>query len=231
MFSRFSASAAAPQASILATSAVALALLVALFTGAPAVANSKGDAAKGAEKVLACQACHGLNGNSTTPELGPSLAGQNAAYMVEQLKLFRAQHRSNAIMAAQAQALTEDQDIYDIAAYYASQTPVGLEADPSYWKAGEALYRGGDATRGIPACKACHGPVGRGNSGAGYPAVRAQHAPYTLLQLQQYAGAQRYVDPEGKPQKARNSHMMVTISKRLTQEDMRNLASYIQGMR
>ena len=38
-----------------------------------------------------------------------------------------------------------DQDIADLAAYFAAQTPNGLEADPSYWKAGEALYRGGDA--------------------------------------------------------------------------------------
>ncbi len=192
----------------------------------------KGDAKAGAEKVLACQACHGLNGNSTNPEW-PSLAGQNAAYTSEQMKLFRAQHRNNLVMAAQATTLTADQDIADIAAYFAAQTPTGLEADPSYWKAGEALYRGGDAARGIPACKACHGPVGRGNAGAAYPALRAQHAGYTIKQLTEYATDSRYLDASGSgaKHKSRNGHMMVTISKRLSAEDMRNLASYIQGMR
>ena len=61
--------------------------------------------------------------------------------------------------------LTE-QDFADLAAFFAAQTPAGLEADPSYWKAGEALYKSGDAARSIPACTACHGPAGQGNSGA-----------------------------------------------------------------
>ena len=64
--------------------------------------------------------------------------------------------------------LTE-QDIDDVAVYFAAQTPAGLEADPSYWKAGEALYKSGDAARNIPACTACHGPAGQGNPA---PAIR-----------------------------------------------------------
>jgi cytochrome c553 len=54
---------------------------------------------------------------------------------------------------------------------------------------------------------------------------------YTISQLQAYASEQRYVDASGQPQRSRNGHMMVTIAKRLTEEDKRNLASYIQGMR
>jgi cytochrome c553 len=219
------------RVSFLAAGSFAIALLVASAVGSVALAK-RGDAKAGAEKVLACQACHGPSGNSTNPEW-PSLAGQNAAYTAEQMKLFRAWHRNDLVMAAQAQAVPEDQDIADISAYFAAQTPVGLEADPSYWKAGEELYRGGDKARGIPACKACHGPVGRGNPTAGYPALRAQHAQYTVKQLTAYAADERYLDPNGSGQKfkSRNGHMMVTISKRLTAEDMRNLASYMQGMR
>jgi cytochrome c553 len=214
-----------------ALGSLAAAMLVVSALSSVALAK-RGDAKAGAEKVLACQACHGPNGNSTNAEW-PSLAGQNAAYTTEQMKLFRAWHRNNLVMAAQAQAVPEDQDIADISAYFAAQTPVGLEADPSYWKAGEDLYRGGDKARGIPACKACHGPVGRGNPAAGYPALRAQHAQYTVKQLTDYAADARYLDPNGSGEKfkSRNGHMMVTISKRLTAEDMRNLASYIQGMR
>jgi cytochrome c553 len=188
-----------------------------------------GDAEAGAAKAGACLACHGVNGNSSNPEW-PSLAGQNAAYTSEQLRLFRDGKRVNVLMSAMAIGLT-DEDIADIAAYYAAQTPAGLEADPSYWQAGEALYRAGDRKRNIPSCKACHGPVGKGNPGSGYPALRAQHSVYTIKQLNDYAAEQRYVDAEGNKQRSRNGHMMVTISKRLSADDMRNLASYIQGMR
>ncbi len=73
-----------------------------------------------------------------------------------------------------------------------TQTPSGNEADPSYWKAGQKLYRNGDAARGIPACASCHGPVGRGNPAAGYPALQAQHAVYTVKQLDGYATGTRY---------------------------------------
>ena len=52
-------------------------------------------------------------------------------------------------------------DMADIGAYFDSQVNTGLEADPSYWKAGEKLYRAGDKARGIPACMACHGPTGQ----------------------------------------------------------------------
>ncbi len=197
------------------------------------VAHAEGSAEAGATKAATCIACHGPNGNSANPEW-PNLAGQNAAYITEQLKQFRAGQRSASpngmVMTAQAAALT-DEDIADIGAYFATQTPSGLEADPSYWKAGEALYRGGNIARGLPACMACHGPVGRGNPAAGYPALRAQHSVYTVQQLTAYAGSARYKDAGGASHDTRNAHMMETIAKQLTAEDIRDLASYIQGMR
>jgi cytochrome c553 len=192
-------------------------------------ARAEGNAEAGATKAVVCTACHGTNGNSVNPEW-PSLAGQNAVYISEQLKLFRAGHRNNAIMYPLAVALT-DEDIADVAAYFAAQTPTGLEADPATYKAGAALYVAGDRARKIPSCTACHGPVGRGNPGSGYPALRAQHATYTIKQLTDYAAEARYLDAAGVQQKSKHGHMMKTISKRLTAEDMQNLASYIQGLR
>ncbi len=196
-------------------------------------AGYKGSVEAGEAKAAICMGCHGQNGNSAVPEW-PSLAGQNAAYTREQLTMFRDRKRVNEVMYPIAQTLT-DEDIADLAAYYAAQTPVGLEADPSYWKAGEALYRAGDRARGIPSCAACHGPSGRGNSAAGYPQLRAQHSVYTSAQLQAYANETRYLDATDpanvKQHQSRNGAMMVTIAKRLSPEDMRNLASYIQGLR
>ncbi|NCZ70006.1 MAG: cytochrome c4, partial [Actinobacteria bacterium] len=67
------------------------------------------------------------------------------------------------VMYPLAMALT-DEDIADLAAYFSTQTPTGLEADPTNYKLGEALYRGGDRTRNLPSCASCHGPVGLGNA-------------------------------------------------------------------
>ena len=204
-------------------------LTVCLLTGSAAMAQD-GDAAAGATKSATCTGCHGLNGNSANPEW-PVLAGQNASYLSDQITRFRDGKRTNVLMQPMVSALT-DQDIADLAAYYSQQTPTGNEADPSYWKAGEKLFRGGDAKRGIPACLACHGPVGRGNPAAGYPALHTQHAVYTIKQLNDYATEARYSkDAKGHSQGGPNSQMMNTIASRLTAEDRRDLASYIQGMR
>jgi len=190
-----------------------------------------GTADAGATKAAVCTACHGVNGNSVNPEW-PNLAGQNAAYIREQLEMFKAKKRNNPIMQPIVDTLSE-QDFADLGAFFSVQTPAGLEADPSYWKAGEALYKSGDTARNIPACTACHGPAGQGNPGSGYPALRAQHSVYTVKQLQDYLTKNRYRDATDSAtvNATRNSVMMTTIAARLTPEDIRNVASYLQGLR
>lgn len=199
-------------------------------TAAPAPSGA-GSVEAGATKATVCMACHGPGGNSVNPEW-PNLAGQNAAYTREQLEMFKSKKRNNPVMQPIIDPLTE-QDMADLAAYFAAQTPAGLEADPSYWKAGEALYRSGDAARNIPSCAACHGPAGQGNAGAGYPSLRAQHSVYTVKQLQDYLTQNRYRDAANPAtvHATRNSAMMSTVAARLTPEDIRNLASYLQGLR
>jgi cytochrome c553 len=196
---------------------------------APDSPFSTGKVPDGATKTAVCAGCHGPNGNSANPEW-PRLAGQSAVYIAEQLKLFKGQVRANPVMMPMAAGLS-DQDISDVAVYFEAQTPQGLEADPSYWQAGETLYRRGDKARNIPACVACHGPGGRGNLAAGYPALRAQQAVYVVKQLNDYASGARYSGAKNPAQASRNGAMMLTIAKRLTPEDMRNVASYVQGLR
>ena len=82
-------------------------------------AAAAGDAAAGKTKAAVCAACHGPDGNSTNP-LWPKLAGQHAPYLVKQLKDFKAGKRTDPIMAPMAAPLS-DQDMDDLAAYYASQ--------------------------------------------------------------------------------------------------------------
>lgn len=187
-----------------------------------------GSAQAGATKAAVCFSCHGPDGNSQNP-VWPRLAGQNAVYIAEQLHLFKAGIRQNPVMQPMAAGLS-DQDIDNLAVFFAAQTPAGLEGDPSYWKGGEKLYLEGDAARDIPACAACHGPVGRGNPAAGYPALEAQQSVYVVSQLQSYANGTRYSGPNATTATP-NSVIMFDIAKRLTPEEIRDVASYVQGLR
>ena len=98
-------------------------LLLAAFAGASlvlsAAAGAAGDAAAGKSKSVVCMACHGPDGNSINP-LWPKLAGQHAPYMVKQLKDFKSGARKDPVMAPMAVPLS-DQDIENLAAYFASQ--------------------------------------------------------------------------------------------------------------
>jgi cytochrome c553 len=138
--------------------------------------------------------------------------------------------RDNPVMTPLALSLS-DADIADLAVFFAAQTPTGLEADPSYWKLGQTVYLRGDKSRDIPACTACHGPVGRGNPATGYPALRAQQAVYTMKQLNDYAQGSRYAGASAENRASPNGYIMTTIAKRLAPDDIRNLASYVQGLR
>ncbi|HEX8755776.1 MAG TPA: cytochrome c4 [Steroidobacteraceae bacterium] len=205
-------------------------------TGSPAKATppitpdpyTDGSVQAGATKAAVCFSCHGPNGNSQNPAW-PRLAGQNAVYVAEQLHLFKDGIRKNPVMQPMAATLS-DQDIDNVAVFFAAQTPTGLEADPSYWKAGQALYMNGDDASGVPACVACHGPSGRGNPAAGYPALRAQQSVYVVTELQQYADGTRYSGPDATTATP-NSIIMFDIAKRLTPEQIRDVASYVQGLR
>jgi cytochrome c553 len=218
------------------TATIRLACCALLLLAAP-LSWSKGSAEAGAALANTCMACHGPNGNSSNPEW-PRLAGQNAAYIERQLHLLHDGRRtgkvgdSGAAMMMPMALMLSDADIENVAAYYSQQSTSGLEADPSYWKAGERIYRFGDATRSIPACAACHGPTGRGNPAAGYPALRAQQSVYVVKQLSAYSADVRYTKNEkGVSHGGSNAEIMHAIATRLTDEDMRNLASYVQGMR
>lgn len=189
---------------------------------------SSGSVQAGATKAAVCFSCHGPDGNSQNPAF-PRLAGQNAVYIAQQLRLFKAGIRQNPVMQPMAAGLS-DQDIDNLAVFFAAQTPQGLEADPSYWKQGRAIYLDGDAKRGVPGCVACHGPLGRGNPAAGYPALEAQQSAYVLLELQQYADGTRYSGPNATSATP-NAVIMFDIAKHLTPEEMRDVASYVQGLR
>ncbi len=195
-----------------------------LFAMAAAQADSlvDGSVDAGKAKALTCTACHGPEGNSANA-LWPNIAGQHAAYIVDQLRAFKDGTRQDPLMSSQA-LLLSDQDMADLAVYFES-LPAAAQAvaDPSLIARGEALYRGGNKETGASACLACHGPSGRGNPASRYPALQGQHAAYTAKQLNAYADGARETD--GK------TRMMRDIATRLNKEDIEALASYVQGLR
>jgi len=180
-----------------------------------------GSAEAGKSRSVTCAACHGPDGNSQNPEW-PNLAGQNERYLIKSLQAFKDGSRSNVLMTGQVIALT-DEDISDLAAYYAAQTAVSLTADPALVETGERLYRGGNMDRSVSACIACHGPTGRGNPAAGYPKLAGQHATYTASQLLAYASQERKSD-------VTENQMMRNIAALLTEDEIQAVASYIQGL-
>lgn len=182
-------------------------------------ASADGDAAAGKSKAAVCGACHGPDGNSVSGQF-PKLAGQNASYIAEQLADFKSGKRQNPIMGAQAKGLSEE-DMQDVAAFFASQQRQTGEADPGMVKQGETLYRSGNKDENVPACVACHSPDGAGNFLMKVPALGGQHAAYVVAQLQAYAGGTRSTDP---------NKMMETIAARLSPAEMQAVASYIEGL-
>ena len=191
--------------------------LIFLLTG-PISSLVAGDEA-GKVKSIVCSACHGQDGNSINP-LWPSLAGQHKQYTINALKAYLNGARLNVVMQAQLMALTE-QDFEDIAAYYNVQTMQKKDYDFGLAKKGESLYRGGNASTGVAACIACHGPTGRGNPGAGYPSIAGQHAEYTEDALKQYKKAER---------KAGLNDMMQSLAARMTTEEIEAVSEYIQAL-
>ena len=200
----------------------ALAAILLAPVAASADSLVEGSIEAGKARALTCTACHGQEGNSVNP-LWPNIAGQSAAYLVTQLQAFKNGERNDPLMSSQAMLLS-DEDMRNLAVYFESlPAAVSAVADPASVARAEALYRGGREDAKVAACLACHGPTGRGNPAAEYPALNGQHAAYTAKQLRDYASNKRQSD--GK------TRMMRELAGRLSEEDIVAIASYVQGLK
>ena len=115
-----------------------------------------------------------------------------------------------------------DQDLADVAQYYAQfprVAPSPAVADQKILTLGRNIYRGGVASTGTPACMACHGPQGRGNPKAKFPAVTGQHADYNLKQLKYFRSGERP-----------GSAVMTKAVLRLTDPELRAVSLYLQSL-
>ena len=206
-----------------------LAILCGLvFFASSAALAQQGDAERGQQLTQTCAACHGADGNSPAGNF-PSIAGQHQKYLAKQLRDYQLGNQTNGesgrydiLMADQVQGLSE-QDILDIAAYFAGQQHeiLGTDLTPEEIAQAQTLYLGGDVNRNITGCAACHGPAGQGMGLAAFPRLGGQYAQYTQLQLEQFRSGERTNDPNG---------MMRDIASQLSDADIELLSRYISGL-
>lgn len=176
---------------------------------------ANGDPSRG---VVACIGCHGVNGKSASGAW-PKLAAQHAAYTTKQLKNYKDGTRANAIMAGMSAALTE-QDMNNISAYLVKQEPaLGVAQNKASIDLGKAIYHGGIAAKGVPACAACHSPNGAGIPSQ-YPRMGGQWAEYNTAQLVAFREGVR-----------KNSAQMTTIATKLSDQEMQAVSDYMAGLR
>ena len=195
---------------------LALPLLITSATGL-----AEGDAEAGRNKVDSCASCHAADGNSVIPA-NPKLAGQGEKYLLKQLRDIKSGERPVALMAGQLDNMN-DQDLADMAAFYASQTQTDGAAQQEWVELGREVYRNGNHERGIPSCMGCHGPAGAGNAPAGYPRLAGQHAEYIAQQLRAFSVGERYNDGDAKT--------MRDVAERMNENEIKAVASYIAGLR
>jgi cytochrome c553 len=222
-----------------------LALSIAMsITASSGILHAEGNISAGKEKAAVCVSCHGDNGNSLVSTF-PKLAQQHSSYLIKKLQAFKKGTRNDPMMSPIAVGLTDD-DIGDIAAYYAeqeisaNQLPVLDDEDekPAATQGGKkddanetvqaiiaqgsGLYRNGDLTREVSACIACHGPFGEGSKPAAFPALRSQHADYLIKTLTDFKSGARSNNPE---------NMMHMIAQKMTAEEIKAVSYRISMMK
>ncbi len=179
-----------------------ISLLLACFWTASALAA---DSAAGEQKAATCQGCHGPQGKSNGAQW-PNLAAQQPAYIVNQLKAFKAGTRSNPMMQAMAANLSDD-DIKNLAAYYSGLPAVSAGGDPALAKSGQSK---------ASMCLGCHGSSAEGNGQI--PRLAGQHPGYLANQLSHFKDATR-----------KNGQMQAIVGS-VADEDMKALAAYFGSL-
>jgi len=196
-------------------------ILAAMIAGPLFAADAKPpfkpDLARGQAAAATCLACHTADGSRGLPA-NPILQAQHPEYLVKQLTEFKSGKRKNAIMQGMAAALPEAEWPH-VAAFYASKVAKpGASANKDTIRLGEQIYRGGIASKQIPACAGCHSPNGAGIP-AQYPRMGSQHAEYTEAQLLAFRSGLR----------ANNAQMM-TIASRMSDTEIKAVSDYLAGL-
>jgi len=189
-----------------------------IVTSTPAKAIYAGNVTAGKNKSAMCASCHGVDGNSAI-SMYPTLAGQSANYIAKQLANFKSGERVDPVMVGMVAALSAE-DMNDLAAYFAVQTPNAGKGEGS--DIGKKLYFSGDANKGITACVACHGVKGKGITQAGFPTIAGQNADYLKKQITSFRDGSRVND---------RNNMMRNIAIKLSNNDITELVKYMSSLK
>jgi cytochrome c553 len=208
--------------------AVALLRASAAYAGdSPSEINQRigsGDPVAGRDKSALCQGCHGEDGNSPSATF-PKLSGQWSDYIQKQVREFQNGARYNETMTDIAVSINDFKDLFDIAAYFASQkqmegTPIANPEEQNLYLEGENLFTQGNERTGAFRCVKCHGEYGKGQplNNNLFPVIGGQHKEYLIKQLTEFKTETRENDRSG---------MMLRITTRLTDHDIEALATYL----
>ena len=201
---------------LIATVALALAAGV---SSVHAQDNPAGDAASGQKKAAMCIGCHGIPGyRASFPEIHqvPMISGQGAKYIVSALNAYKKGERKHPTMRGIASSLS-DQDIADVAAYYAShQAPASTAAAPAPSAAVAELLKKGN-------CASCHGEGLNKPIDGTYPKLAGQHADYLFVALKAYK-------TENNANIGRGNAIMGGMAKPFSNAELKSLADYIGSL-
>jgi cytochrome c553 len=167
----------------------------------------------GRERIVLCSQCHGEDGNAKMPGV-PNLAGQNPAYLVEQVEKFADGRRKNFVMQSLSRSFTIE-DKVNISVYFASLRPKRFAVDSKLAKEGARIYES--------ACNMCHGADGRG--AAGYANVSGQQQDYAIATLKRFReNSKQAVSAEDMK---RHNTRMEQVTQNLSDRDIESLAAYM----
>lgn len=174
-----------------------------------------GDPVAGKVKSLICQACHGADGNPVTADC-PKLAGQYAAYIQKEIRDFQIGSRRDPIMTEIAARLTNEQDLLDISAYFASQKQM-IGDVRMFDAAGQRRFVAGNG------CQTCHGVNGKGlaPNNAHAPVIGGQHKRYLVKQLKDFRSAARNNESTG---------IMGMVAAMMSDEQIDEVTTYESGL-
>ena len=207
---------------------ITLLTLSVLAAGVVGAAQPKADVAKGKEIANnLCASCHSVDGNSGIATY-PRLAAQLPNYLERQVHDIkdgkRAWGQSVAMRVSPGVSTLTNDQIRDVAAYFATQAPKPGETNPKEnAELGAQIYRGGLAAKKIPACMSCHGPNGAGMPGGGsailaFPRLGGQHKAYVVEQMKAFQSGQR------------ENSIMADIANRMNEEELNAVGNFIQGL-
>ncbi|WP_027995108.1 c-type cytochrome [Simplicispira psychrophila] len=163
----------------------------------------------GRKVAAVCANCHGEGGNSVKPDI-PNLAGQNPAYLLEQVRQFADGRRRDMFMEGMIRAMNSDEKVGMVLFYTSQQVVHTPLANAALAAKGQEYFN--------KVCFRCHGTDGRGS--AQFPRIAGQQINYLTQTLKRYRSGGG----------TRADSVMVTHAKSMTDADIQAVVAFVSSM-